>query len=96
MIEPSSSAITANTGAVASILAAPRTEERSITPSLEIVVVAVWWAWTSWVLLEPLKSPAPERIENPTGERRASSTVNVRAFSPSHAIRFVLPLPPVA
>ena len=44
----------------------------------------------------PPKRPAPERIANPTGERRASSTVKVKVFSPSHARSLAFPRPPVA
>ena len=43
-----------------------------------------------------LNNPAPDRIEKPIGDNKASSTVNVKVFSPSQAINLVLPLPPCA
>ena len=43
-----------------------------------------------------MNNPAPDNTENPIGESNASSTVNVKVFSPSHAINLVFPFPPVA
>jgi len=43
-----------------------------------------------------LNKPAPDRIEKPIGERRASSIVNVKVLSPSQASNLALPRPPWA
>ena len=40
-------------------------------------------------MFSSLNNPAPDRIEKPIGDNKASSTVKVNVFSPSHAIRRV-------
>ena len=52
------------------------------------------WTWTSWPAC--LNNPAPDNTAKPTGDSNASSTVNVKVFSPSQAINLVFPLPPCA
>ena len=64
--------------------------------STVIVAILVVWKCTLLTELEPWNKSAPESIAKEIGERRASSTVTVKVFSPSHVTKRTLPLPPCA